>query len=427
MVGLGYVGLTSAVCLASIGHRVIGLDISDVRVQALRDGVCPIHEDGLEGLLQQTVASGNLNFTTDATDLANAEAVILCLPTPEGPTGSPDVSILRAAVVTLRDVLKPGAVVVTKSTVPLGTADSMKSWIDRDDLRFVSNPEFLREGTAVHDYLHPDRVVVGSHDPAAASLIASLYAGLDTEIITCDPLSAEMIKYASNAFLATKLSFVNELARICDQLGGDIDAVTHGLGTDHRIAPTFLSPGPGWGGSCFPKDVAGLATLARASRLRVPLIESAGESNRDHLDHVIGRALDMLVGVTNPVVALWGLAFKANTDDVRASPAIELVERLRANDVDVRAHDPVATVDDAIVTQGEMVEVCVGADLVIVATEWEHYAVADLAPVANAMRRPVMFDLRDVIRPDAAEEAGLSLFRLGRRTHAVLPEVTVAP
>jgi UDPglucose 6-dehydrogenase len=414
VVGLGYVGVTTACCLASFGHTVTGVDIDGYRVELLNSGKAPIFEDGLEELLAEGLAGERLSFSTDQSVLEHAHVVFLCLPTPEGASGSPDTSILRSAFEDLAPLLPIGCIVVTKSTVPIGTAGAMRTWTDRDDLRFVSNPEFLREGSAIADFLRPDRIVVGTNDTEATRTIEQLLAPADAEFIHCDPLSAELIKYASNAFLATKLSFTNELARICDELGGNIDAVTHGLGTDHRIAASFLRPGPGWGGSCFPKDVAGLASLARDSRLRVPVIESAAESNRDHLDHVVGRIVDMLTGVTEPRVAVWGLAFKANTDDVRSSPALEIIERLQARQVSVCAHDPVAVADSAI-EQSDLLGACADADLLVVVTEWGVFGEADLARVASVMRRPAIFDLRAVIDPAAADAAGCTLVRLGHR------------
>lgn len=414
VVGLGYVGLTSGCAFASLGHRVVGYDIDAGRVARLCAGELPIFEPGLSELLTEGLDAGRLEFSTDPSAISEATVVFLCLPTPEGPSGIPDTSILKRAFADLAAELQPGAVVVTKSTVPIGTAAIVPTWTSRDDLRFASNPEFLREGSAVKDFLEPDRVVIGAIDAAAGEAVAALYGEVDTELIVCDPVSAELIKYASNAFLATKLSFVNEMARICDHLGGDIGAVTHGLGTDHRISDSFLAPGPGWGGSCFPKDVAGLASFARTSRLRVPVIESAGVSNRDHLDHVFNRMLDLLDGVADPSVAVWGLAFKANTDDVRSSPAVELIERLNAAHIAVRAHDPVASVDEALVTQTDRLGACAEADLLVVATEWPEFGEVDWKAVAKSMRRPVVFDLRNVVDRDAASAAGVVLSRIGR-------------
>jgi len=415
ILGTGYVGLTCSGCFGQLGHTVVGFDIDQDKIAALQDGQIPIYEPGLDKLITNAQANGNLSFTTDVAAVSDADIVFLCLPTPPLPSGTPDLSILKSVVLEHRERFKPGAVLVTKSTVPLGTSHELAGWLNRNDVYTVSNPEFLREGVAVDDFLNPDRVVVGAADPEAGQQVLDLYAAIDTERIQCDPLSAELIKYAANAFLATKLSFVNELARICDEVGADVDAVVAGLGTDHRISSAFLAPGPGWGGSCFPKDVAGLAALARSSRLRVPVIESATESNRDHFDHILSR-IRAIVGepLSEATVAIWGLAFKAGTDDTRSSPAVELVERLDSLHCVVRAHDPVASLPTATVNQAGLYEVCEGADLLVIATEWPEFADADFIRVAAAMNGSTIFDLRSVVSPVAVNAAGMRLELLGR-------------
>jgi len=415
ILGTGYVGLTCSGCFGQLGHTVVGFDIDQDKIAALQDGQIPIYEPGLDKLITNAQANGNLSFTTDVAAVSDADIVFLCLPTPPLPSGTPELSILKSVVLEHRERFKPGAVLVTKSTVPLGTSHELAGWLNRNDVYTVSNPEFLREGVAVDDFLNPDRVVVGAADPEAGQQVLDLYAAIDTERIQCDPLSAELIKYAANAFLATKLSFVNELARICDEVGADVDAVVAGLGTDHRISSAFLAPGPGWGGSCFPKDVAGLAALARSSRLRVPVIESATESNRDHFDHILSR-IRALVGepLSEATVAIWGLAFKAGTDDTRSSPAVELVERLDSLHCVVRAHDPVASLPTATVNQAGLYEVCEGADLLVIATEWPEFADADFIRVAAAMNGSTIFDLRSVVSPVAVNAAGMRLELLGR-------------
>jgi len=415
ILGTGYVGLTCAGCFGHLGHTVVGFDIDADKIASLKNGKVPIYEPGLDELIISAQANGNLSFTTDVDAIETADIIFLCLPTPPLPSGTPDLSILKSVVLEHRERFKAGTVLVTKSTVPLGTSSELATWLDRTDVFAVSNPEFLREGVAVNDFLEPDRVVVGAIQAEAGERVLDLYRDLDTEIIQCDPLSAELIKYAGNAFLATKLSFVNELARICDEVGADVGAVVTGIGTDHRISPSFLAPGPGWGGSCFPKDVAGLAALARSSRLRVPVIESATESNRDHFDHVLNRIHAMVQKpLGQATVAVWGLAFKAGTDDTRSSPAIELVERLGSWHCAVRAHDPVASVPDSVVQQGDLYEVCQGADLLVIATEWPEFAEADFGRVASAMSGTTVFDLRSIISPAAIEAAGLRLELLGR-------------
>lgn len=415
ILGTGYVGLTCAGCFGHLGHTVVGFDIDSDKIASLKDGQVPIYEPGLDELITDAQLKGNLSFTTDVDAIGTADIIFLCLPTPPLPSGTPDLSILKSVVLAHRERFKSGAVLVTKSTVPLGTSSELATWLDRPDVFPVSNPEFLREGVAVNDFLSPDRIVVGAANAEAGRQVLALYESIQTEVISCDPLSAEMIKYAANAFLATKLGFVNELARICDEVGADVDAVVTGLGTDHRISSSFLSPGPGWGGSCFPKDIAGLATLARSSRLRVPVIESAAESNRDHFDHVLNRIRTLIdKPLAQSTVAFWGLAFKAGTDDTRSSPAVELIERLDALRCKVQAHDPVATVPIATVKQDDLYDVCEGADLLVIATEWPEFAAADFAQVARAMSGRTVFDLRSVVPPAAVTNAGLRLELLGR-------------
>ena len=415
ILGTGYVGLTCCACFGHLGHRVVGYDIDADKIASLQQGQVPIYEPGLDELMSQAQADGHLSFTSDVDQIGSADIVFLCLPTPPLPSGTPDLSVLKSVILTHRNRFKSGAILVTKSTVPLGTSAELSVWLDRPDVFPVSNPEFLREGVAVNDFLKPDRVVVGGLNPEATRRVMDLYDGIETEFIECDPLSAELIKYAANAFLATKLSFVNELARICDEVGADVDAVVSGLGTDHRISSAFLSPGPGWGGSCFPKDVAGLAALARSSRLRAPVIESASESNRDHFDHVISRIRAMVdKPLAQTCVAIWGLAFKAGTDDTRSSPAVELIERLDSLHCTIRAHDPVATLADAVVKQDDLYGVCNDADLLVVATEWPEFGTADFTRVAESMNGTTIFDLRAVIPAKAVRHAGLRLERLGR-------------
>jgi UDPglucose 6-dehydrogenase len=415
ILGTGYVGLTCAGCFGHLGHTVVGFDIDTDKIASLKSGQIPIYEPGLDTLITDAQANGNLSFTTEVDAIDTADIIFLCLPTPPLSSGTPDLSILKSVVLAHRERFKSGAILVTKSTVPLGTSSELASWLDRPDISPVSNPEFLREGVAVDDFLNPDRVVVGAVNAQAGQRVLDLYESIQTEVIQCDPLSAELIKYAANAFLATKLSFVNELARICDEVGADVDAVVTGLGTDHRISSAFLSPGPGWGGSCFPKDVAGLAALARSSRLRVPVIESATESNRDHFDHILSRIRAMVdKPLSQATVAVWGLAFKAGTDDTRSSPAVELIERLDSLHCTVQAHDPVATVPTAMVKQAGLYEVCEGADLLVIATEWPEFASADFGQVAAALSGTTVFDLRSVVSPRAVDSAGLRLELLGR-------------
>jgi len=415
VLGTGYVGLTSAACLAHLGHNVVGIDIDEAKVQALNAGTVTIFEPRLTALVAEGLAAGRLRFSLALDAVEAAPMIMLCLPTPADVDGSPDISTLREAVETIAPLLQPDAVLVTKSTVPIGTHTHIREWIGRDDVHLVSNPEFLREGSAVEDFLKPDRIVIGAEEQLAGGAIAYLYRDLDTVIHQTDPLSAELIKYASNSFLATKLSFVNEMARLCDEIGANIDAVTDGLAADHRISSAFLRPGPGWGGSCFPKDVQGLTHAAHASQLRMSVVEGTTASNEEHFEHLMHRIRSQCsVPLNDATIAVWGLAFKAGTGDVRSSPAVELAERLAAEQATVRAHDPVATLNAASITVGDMYDICDGAHVLVVATEWPQFASADMTRVARLLRDPVIFDTREIVNIAACTGAGLTVHRLGR-------------
>jgi len=417
VIGTGYVGLTCAACFSHLGLSVLGIDIDVEKVAALERCELPIFEAGLEPLVSEGLAAGRLQFTTSFEGLASARIVMLCLPTPAADNGTPDISILRDALTEIAPRLQAGAILVTKSTVPIGTHRHLRRWLDRDDVHLVSNPEFLREGSAVADFLTPDRVVIGAADPSIAQEVAKLYDQVETTTQLTDPLSAELIKYASNSFLATKLSFVNEIARLCDEVGADVDAVTTGLASDHRIGGAFLSPGPGWGGSCFPKDVRGLTHAARSSRLHMAVIEGATQSNREHFEYLTQRIRELCpVPLEEATIALWGLAFKAGTDDVRSSPAIELAAHLHAAHATVRAHDPIASTDSADISTGSIYEVCEQADMLIVATEWPEFATADMNKVKANLAHPVVFDTRAILDRAACQTAGLFHHRLGRPT-----------
>lgn len=416
IIGTGYVGLTTAACLAHLGRRVLAVDIDPAKVADLQAGHIPILEAGLDALVADGLRSGHLDFTTDYHRIATSPVVMLCLPTPHKPDGGLDLSAIRTAAETLRLLLAPGTTVVTKSTVPVGTHRQLTDWLDRPDLHVAANPEFLREGTAVQDFLSPDRIVIGALTDQITRTVESLYEGIDAPLVRTDPTSAELIKYAANTFLATKLSFVNEMTRLCDQLGGDMDAIGTGLGSDHRIGPAFLQPGPGWGGSCFPKDTRGLTHLAGTVGLRLPVAEAAHASNQVHLDHVTTAITELS---SRPVeetrIAVWGTTFKAGTDDTRDSPALAVVERLVARGATVAAYDPAASIDaDLAQTVDDPYSACHDADLLVVLTEWPAFAEADLDKVADLLAAPIVYDARAIIDRVAAIRAGLELHQIGR-------------
>ncbi|MEO7370174.1 MAG: UDP-glucose/GDP-mannose dehydrogenase family protein, partial [Ilumatobacteraceae bacterium] len=318
VIGTGYVGLTTGACFAHMGHEVVCADIDPVKVESLRNGVIPIVELGLQELVEEGIAGGRLSFVLGAAvAAADCEIAFLCVPTPQGDDGSADLSYIEAAARQIGPVLPYEAVVVNKSTVPVGSAKVVERVLGRPDVKVVSNPEFLREGSAVQDFLKPDRVVVGCDDQAAALRVSSLYDGISAPVIVTDPASAETIKYAANAFLATKLSFINAIAAICEGVGADVNDVVVGMGSDKRIGQDFLRPGPGWGGSCFPKDSRALLKIAREAGYHFDLLAGVIAVNEEQFDRVTDKIRIAAGGdLSRATIAVWGLTFKARTDDL---------------------------------------------------------------------------------------------------------------
>jgi UDPglucose 6-dehydrogenase len=431
VVGTGYVGLTLSVCMARLGHRVTGAEIDVGKVEQLSAGRSTIEEPGLEQLLVSGLESGQLDFSSDvAGACSSAEVVFMCLPTPSMTDGSADVRILHDVIGGIRHVLRPGAVVVNKSTVPVGTADEVAALLDRDDIAVVSNPEFLREGSAVADFLTPDRIVVGSPNQEAADTVARLYATLGAPVSLMDTRSAEMLKYAANAMLALRLSFVNQIAEICDRSGADIDAVIDGLGSDPRIGPNHLQPGPGWGGSCFPKDTRAL--LHHGERVGAPatLVEEAVRQNDRWISWVASSILAAVETDSVARIALWGLTFKPHTDDLRESPALRIARLLVDAGATVCAHDPTVTspIDGhpeiGIVTSP--IEAARDADVVVVLTHWPEYCDVDLEKVSEVMAGRHFFDTRASIDRLQAEAVGLVYRRPGKTPAREAPLSSVA-
>ena len=430
VVGTGYVGLTTGACFAHLGHHVVCGDIDERKVAMLNDGHIPIVEEGLEAIVNTSRAAGRLEFVLGAEAAAEgADIVFLCVPTPQGDDGSADLSYIEQAAAQIAAVLRPGAVVVNKSTVPVGSTLAVERVLQRSDVHVVSNPEFLREGTAVHDFLHPDRVVIGSADHGAAERVAELYATIDTPILITDPASAETIKYAANGFLAMKISFVNAVAAMCEAVGADVAAVVEGIGSDQRIGGQFLRPGPGWGGSCFPKDSRALVKIAEDHGYNFTMMRGVIDVNDEQLERMVTKILAAasrtggdLAGVT---VGALGLTFKAGTDDLRESPALAIIAELRALGATIRAFDPTTvgelTPNQAIVLDGievvsDALDVADGADVVAVFTEWPEFAKIDLSRLAARLARPVtIVDTRNLLDPALVREAGLEYVGVGRR------------
>jgi UDPglucose 6-dehydrogenase len=417
VIGAGYVGLTTAACFSQLGHDVVCADIVEARVEALSRGEVPIVEAGLDALVKEGLEEGRLRFVVGAENaVADAEFAYLCVPTPQGDDGSADLSYIEAAARQVGPVLPSEAVVVNKSTVPVGSTRVVERVLGRDDVVVVSNPEFLREGSAVHDFLHPDRIVIGSDDQSAAVRVASLYIGVTAPIIVTDPASAETIKYASNAFLASKISFVNAIAAVCEAVGADVKDVVLGMGYDKRIGHEFLKPGPGWGGSCFPKDSRALVHIAESAGYSFDLLSGVIAVNNDQFHRVVAKVRTMVGGSLDGVrVAVWGLTFKARTDDTRESPALRIVGLLGDEGAEVRAYDPaIKGPIQGIEPAADPYSVCDGADVLVVLTEWDEFRWLDFDKVAGLMSAARVVDARNLLDKPALERRGFRYVGIGR-------------
>jgi UDPglucose 6-dehydrogenase len=437
IVGTGYVGLVSGACFADFGHSVICVDASHERIETLRAGGVPFYEPGLAELVARNAAIGRLRFTTDLASAVRPAAVIfLAVGTPEGEDGRADLSQIEAAVLEICRYLTPGhRVLVTKSTVPAGTGAWLESLISLHapagaELDVVSNPEFLREGSAINDFMRPDRVVIGTNSPRAATVMRDIYRPLyliETPILMTDVATAEMIKTASNAFLAVKISFINEIANLCDRAGADVHSVAKGLGLDKRIGPKFLHPGPGYGGSCFPKDTRALAALGAQLGAPQHIVESAIEVNERQRAATFARIQERLGALGGKTVAVLGLAFKPNTSDVREAPALYLCKALLDAGALVRATDPVAAADarhalgaDAgrVTFVTDAYEAARGADALVIMTEWNEYRNLDLTLARQLMRGNLLADTRNVLDPRMVVAAGFDYLSTGRQAAA---------
>jgi UDPglucose 6-dehydrogenase len=427
VVGAGYVGLTTAACFAHLGHDVVCADIDEERVAHLNKGEVPILELGLPDLVNEGLTSQRLRFVTgSANAAADADIVFLCVQTPQGADGSADLSFVEAVAREIAPVLRPGTVVVNKSTVPVGSTRFVQrvlseSGVAHDDVNVASNPEFLREGQAVQDFLNPDRIVIGCEQPAAAIRVSELYRGVQAPVLVTDPASAEMIKYASNAFLATKISFINAIANLCEALDADIREVAIGMGYDDRIGFQFLHPGPGYGGSCFPKDVSALLHASRTAGYDFGLLEGVVDMNRAQHARIVEKISAAAGGsLEGAVIALWGLTFKAETDDLRDSPSIDVARRLCQGGATVRAFDPAAgeqarRLVPELDIRADAYEATQGADVVAVMTEWDEFRWLDFARVRDAMRQPHVVDARNLLDPAAMRRIGFAYDGVGRR------------
>jgi UDPglucose 6-dehydrogenase len=425
VVGTGYVGLVTGACFADLGNRVVCIDVDEVKIEMLRGGEIPIFEPGLEELVERNCAAGRLSFTTSyAEGLDGTEFVFVAVNTPQGQAGEADMTYARSAARSIAEHLRGPAIVVNKSTMPIGTADWVAGVLARHGTvgaRVVSNPEFLREGSAIDDFMGPDRVVLGAEDREAAERVSQLYAPLNAPIVITDLRTAEMIKYASNAFLATKISFINEIASICEKMGADVRQVARGMGLDKRIGGAFLSAGVGFGGSCFPKDVQALAHMAALSGCHPQLLRAVLEINRDARRSVVLKLRAALGELEERRIGVLGLAFKPNTDDLREAAAIEIIHLLLQEGVEVRAYDP-AAMPKAEAQLPEVrfcrdaYEAATGADALVLLTEWNEFKQLDLRRVREVMARPVFVDGRNIYDPGDMAELGFDYQSIGRPT-----------
>ncbi|MGA7417690.1 MAG: UDP-glucose/GDP-mannose dehydrogenase family protein [Acidimicrobiales bacterium] len=464
VIGVGYVGLPTAATLAHMGHRVTCGDVDASKIELLQQGHISIVEEHLEELVQEGQAAGRLTFVTGATAaVADAEFVFLCVPTPQGDDGSADLSYVESVAAEIAPHLASGSIIVNKSTVPVGSTMVVERVLGRNDVEVVSNPEFLREGTAVADSLHPERIVVGAADQAAAARVGELFSGTHAPLLITDAATAETIKYASNAFLATKLSFVNAVAGLCEAVGADVRDVILGLGYDKRIGFEYLRPGPGWGGSCLPKDTRALVHIAEQAGYDFSFLQGAIRTNSEQFLRVVGKVEDAVGGsLDGVVIAVWGLTFKAGTDDLRNSPAMEIVRRLLRGGARVQAYDPTITVplgeastpvveldgaddfdgdrlggssdglggsgglgssSDGLGGSGD-VEVrafpdaytaCDGAAAVVVLTEWDEFRWLDFEKVRDATASATVVDARNLLDPAQLRRIGFEYTGIGRR------------
>jgi UDPglucose 6-dehydrogenase len=425
VIGTGYVGLVTGVCFADLGNTVTCVEIDLHKLDILRSGRSPIYEPGLLDLLDRNMRLGRLNFTDDyAKALAEATFVFITVGTPMGSDGAADLSQVESAAHQIGLHLRHDAVIIDKSTVPVGTGDMVNRIIAENvqpDISFsiVSNPEFLREGSAVSDFFNPDRIVLGSTDRAAAQQVAELHAALGSEIIITDLRTAEMIKYASNAFLATRISFINEIAHICERLGADVKEVSRGMGVDKRIGPYFLDAGIGYGGSCFPKDVLALHHMAATAGCHPQLLQAVMDINHDARQTFVQKVRDILGNLDGALIGVLGLSFKPNTDDMREAPSVDIIRSLQAEGARVKAYDPVAMevageVLPTVTYCATAYDVAKEADALLIITEWNEFKQLAFDKIKQYMRRPVILDGRNIYDPTEMADKGFIYRGVGR-------------
>lgn len=428
IIGSGYVGLTTGTCFAEVGHDVVCVDNDEKKVETLLRGEIPIYEPGLADLVAKNVAAGRLSFTTSTPEgVSHGDVVFIAVPTPPNPDGSVDLKYIEKVAREIAPCIDSYKVVVDKSTVPVKTGEKVTETIQRyapeSEFDVVSNPEFLREGSAVHDLMNPDRIVFGSNSDRASALMKKVYEPFVAPLLVTDINSAELIKHAANSFLALKISYINAISAICEASDADVELVAEGIGMDARIGRSFLNAGIGYGGSCFPKDIA--AFIAISDQLGVPfdLLKEVEKINRDQLDRFLSRIREALWVLEEKKIAVWGLTFKPDTDDTRCSVAIDLVEKLVAEGAEVRAYDPKGMDRVRETELGKKIEFADSpeaatedAEALIIATEWPEFANADFAKVKESMLSPLIFDGRNILDPTTMKKFGFDYHGIGRGT-----------
>ena len=425
IIGTGYVGLVTGACLADMGHEVICVDQNGAKVESLSGGQVPIYEAELEGVVRKNLKSGNLRFTTHIREaVSKSEFIFITVDTPSDSEGHADLSHVDDVAREIAHAVEEYKVIINKSTVPVGSTKRVQRIIEESmpehhEFDVVSNPEFLREGSAVNDFMKPARIIIGSDSQKAAMRMTALYRGLDAPLLITDPASAEMIKYASNAFLATKVSYINAIADLCEAVGADVREVSLGMGYDERIGFEFLKAGPGFGGSCFPKDCRALLHIARENGYDFELLEGVLKVNREQQERMLAKIERMAGGLEGKKIGLLGLAFKANTDDVRESPALVIGRMLIERGADVFVYDPKAMENSAAELSGarfagDAYEVAEGADALVLLTEWDEFKWLDYARVLSVMRKPFIIDTRNCLDPAVLRKLGFTYEGVGR-------------
>jgi len=428
MIGAGYVGLVTGACFAEFGIFVTCVDKDEQKIKNLQKGKIPFYEPGLDTLVQKNVAQGRLKFTTKIAKAVESSLVIfIAVGTPGRGDGSADLKYVEGVAQEIASHIDGYRVIVTKSTVPVGTGEKIREIISQNlreqtDFDIVSNPEFLREGSAIEDFMRPNRIVIGAKSPQAVAIMQDLYKPLyliETPFVITNIETAELIKYAANSFLATKISFINEISNLCERIGADVHMVAKGMGLDQRIGPKFLHPGPGFGGSCLPKDTSALLKIAETHDVQLGIIDAAVRANENQRAYMVQKIRDEMGSLRNKTLAVLGLAFKPNTDDIRDAPALTIIQGLQKEGAKIRTYDPVAMKEAA--RQIPKMKCCKnaydavkGADAVVLITEWNQFRNLDLARIITLLREPFFFDLRNVYDPQKMKAKGFRYFSVGR-------------